>query len=210
MQLAQGHKAVTFPVAGLTFAIILLNVWLHDVLVRLLLVFSLVMLLFILFFFRDPERQIPDSPGILAPADGKIIETTDSKGYSSIKIMMSLFDVHVTRMPIDGKILSIKRKSGSFFPMIPFYTKISRNNARQIILVEGNDHQMKITQISAFLARRCVCYHDIGTFVPRGSRLGIVRLGSEVDIHFPSNSYQVKVQVGQTVRAGETLIATYR
>ncbi|MFX0117055.1 MAG: phosphatidylserine decarboxylase, partial [Candidatus Hodarchaeota archaeon] len=88
--------------------------------------------------------------------------------------------------------------------------KRSRENARQIIKIEVDEFSIETTQISGFLARRCVCYHKPGTVVFRGDRLGIVRFGSEVDTNFPSDRFRVIVQVGQTVRAGETLIAVKR
>ncbi|MHA2273781.1 MAG: phosphatidylserine decarboxylase [Candidatus Hodarchaeales archaeon] len=207
MRFAPGHKIITIPLTGLYGAMLFLYVWLNHVFLLVALSFLAILLMFIFWFFRDPERHAPDGAGIVAPADGKVFEIAEQDGLISVNIMMSLFDVHVTRMPLTGRILSIEKKPGSYFPMLPFYTKKSRKNARQIIKIEVGDFQIETVQISGFIARRCVCYHEPGTIVPRGSRLGIIRFGSEVDTYFPSDRFRVSVKIGQSVRAGETLIA---
>ncbi|MFW9914302.1 MAG: phosphatidylserine decarboxylase [Candidatus Thorarchaeota archaeon] len=207
VRFAPGHKIITIPLAGLFSAIFFLYVWLNHVFLLVALFLSAVLLIFVLWFFRDPERHVPEGTGVVAPADGKVFEIAERDGLTSVNIMMSLFDVHVTRMPLTGRVLSIEKKPGSYLPMLPFYTKISRKNARQKIKIEVGDFQIETVQISGFIARRCVCYHEPGTVVPRGNRLGIIRFGSEVDTSFPSDKFRVSVKIGQNVRAGETLIA---
>ncbi len=207
VRLAPGHKIITIPLTGLLSAMFFLYVWFNHVFLLVALFFSAILLIFVLWFFRDPERHAPDDTGIVAPADGKVFEITEQDDLISVNIMMSLFDVHVTRMPLTGRILSIEKKPGSYFPMLPFYTKKSRKNARQIIKIEVGDFQIETVQISGFIARRCVCYHEPGTVVSRGNRLGIIRFGSEVDTYFPSDRFRVSVKIGQNVRSGETLIA---
>ncbi|MFQ5976512.1 MAG: phosphatidylserine decarboxylase [Candidatus Heimdallarchaeota archaeon] len=210
MRLAQGHRPITIPLEVVIVATFVFSVLLGHIYIQILLVLSLIAFIFVLVFFRDPKRSIPDTAGILAPADGKVFEINEQEGIFSVSIMMSLLDVHVNRMPLTGRILSIEKKSGSHFPMLPFSTKRSRKNARQIIKIEVEDYQIEMIQISGFLARRCVCYYEPGAVVPRGKRLGMVRFGSEVDLHFPSTRFHVIVQIGQRVRAGETMIAVER
>ena len=109
MQLAQGHRPITFSVAVLAILVLLSNLMVNNHYLQIMLLVMSIFFIFTLFFFRDPERSIPRSNGVVAAADGKIIEIEQKSGNIIIKTMMSPFNVHVTRMPLTGKIISIDK-----------------------------------------------------------------------------------------------------
>ena len=160
---------------------------------------------FFLVFFRDPDRKI--GKNIVAVADGKIreiVETADKEAGKCTKIstFMNIQNVHVNRMPIDGKIIDVKHFSGFH---IPAFKKESEKNERVVILVETKIGMIKIVQIAGTLARRVVPYVKKGDTLKKGERIGIIRLGSRVDVYLPSK--RVTVKVGNRVKAGEDNIA---
>ena len=164
--------------------------------------------LFFIVFFRDPEREVGE--GVVACADGKIREITSLKDEDigeSIKVstFMNVYNVHVNRMPFDGVIKDIKHVSGSY---VPAFKKESERNERVIILVDTEVGILKIIQIAGTLARRIVLYIKNGDKVKKGEKIGMIRLGSRVDIYLPSKSIKmVNVKVGDRVKAGCDTIA---
>ena len=164
--------------------------------------------LFFIIFFRDPEREVGE--GVVACADGKIREITSLKDEDigeSIKVstFMNVYNVHVNRMPFDGVIKDIKHVSGSY---VPAFKKESERNERVIILVDTEIGILKIIQIAGTLARRIVLYIKNGDKVKKGEKIGMIRLGSRVDIYLPSKSIKrVNVKVGDRVKAGCDTIA---
>jgi phosphatidylserine decarboxylase len=209
LRLAKGHLIVTVPAALLLLLITILSVWINP-----LAILAGVMLagfLFLLFFFRDPERFSEDDDhfGILSPADGTVYAIEKSEDNLILRIRMSILDVHVNRMPISGTITSILREKGSHWPMIPGLTRSSLRNARQHFLVRTDLGMITITQISGFFAWRCVSYHSKNSYVERGARLGIVRFGSEVVLTLPASSAQIRVGKGVHATAGVTVLASY-
>ena len=163
---------------------------------------------FFLMFFRDPERTI--GKDIVVCADGKIREITDVKdkeiGESvNISTFMNIQNVHVNRMPFDGEITSIKHFSGLH---IPAFKKESEKNERVIIIADTLIGKIKIVQIAGTLARRIVPYIKEGDNVKKGNRIGIIRLGSRVDVYVPKDKIKkIRVKVGDRVKAGEDSIA---
>ena len=166
----------------------------------------LLLLAFHIFFLRDPVREIIENSNlILAPADGKVYEVLQEEGI--IRIRMSLFNVHVNQWPISGKITKISKQSGKYWPFVSISRRGTEENARQIIEIERNDEKYEITQISGFLARRCVTYASIGQKVSQGDKLGIIYYGSEVDIRFPVNKYKILIHKNDITIAGVTVLA---
>jgi len=164
--------------------------------------------IFFLMFFRDPERNI--AKGIVACADGKIREISDLKDKDigeSVKIstFMNVQNVHVNRMIFDGKIMSVRHISGMH---LPAFKKESDKNERVIIIADTIIGKVKIVQIAGTLARRIVPYIKKGDNVKKGNRIGIIRLGSRVDVYLPKEKIKkICVKVGNRVKAGEDSVA---
>lgn len=156
---------------------------------------------FMLVFFRDPERDVP-TEGVLSPADGRVMQVH----ANNISIFMNLHNVHVNRSPVDGTIEQIEHVEGSFKPA---FSKDSEHNERNIITISTEHGDFTITQIAGSFARRIVCYVDAGDSLRRGQRIGIIRFGSRVDVSLP-DGFEILVGKKDKVRAGETVIARLR
>lgn len=163
---------------------------------------------FFLVFFRDPERQIGE--GIVACADGKIREIAeifdkDIGKCLNISTFMNVHNVHVNRMVFDGKIKSISHFSGFH---LPAFKKESDKNERVVMIVETSIGLIKIVQIAGTLARRIVPYVKKDEILKKGYRIGIIRLGSRVDVYLPSVKIKnINVRIGCRIKAGEDKIA---
>ena len=179
-----------------------LHFWIH------LTAFSIFMLisLFFLIFFRDPERKIPPE-GIVSPADGvvKFVEYRDNR--VRIGIFMNIYDVHVNRAPISGKIEDIRHVFGSY---IPAFKKDSERNERTYITMETSIGRVEVVQIAGALVRRIVRYVSEGDEVKKGQRIGMIRFGSRVDVILPSDRVKIIAEEGDRVKAGESVIALLR
>ena len=168
--------------------------------------------LFCLNFFRDPVRSIPSEKSIVvAPADGKVVKNeyiNDSNiGESSqlVSIFLNVFNVHVNRVPIDGLVESVERKQGRF---LAAFNHIASDENEQVITVINNESgKYKIKQIAGLIARRILCYAKEDMKLNKGDRLGFIRFGSRTDIIMPKK-ITLKVEVGQKVIGGETIIGT--
>jgi phosphatidylserine decarboxylase len=168
---------------------------------------------FIVQFFRDPKREIPNAPNlILCPADGKVICVEECfdiyQQVNSIKvsIFMNVFNVHSNRSPVDGIINKIDYFPGKF--VNADFDKASTENERNAIIINlPNGQKLTVVQVAGLIARRILCYVKPGQVVARGERYGFIRFGSRVDIYLPTNSV-VKVSLGQKVKATETILAT--
>ena len=169
--------------------------------------------LFILYFFRDPERTASiDEKTVLTPADGKVIEIQNIEdrenplGMPSIKIsiFMSLFNVHVNRIPIFGKITKIEYNPGKFFSAD--LDKASEYNENNLItLLTDNGYKIVFIQIAGLIARRIVCWIKESNYVKSGQRFGLIRFGSRLDIYLPEDS-RIMVKKLEKVKAGETIL----
>ena len=207
IHLAKGHFIITL---GLLIPLSILSILsFYNGLFLIFFSVNLILLIVHLFFFRDPSRAIiTDSKTILAPADGKIYEIISSKGI--IRIRMSLFDVHVNRWPVSGIITRISTEKGSNWPFLPFLRKGTDENTRQIIDLKNDNGTLRVIQIAGMIARRCVVYSSIGDPIVQGNRLGMIRYGSEVDIEFPSEKYEIIVKEKDKTIAGITKLARLR
>ncbi len=178
--------------------------------------FSLLFLncaLFILFlvFFRDPEREPPVGNGlVLAPADGRIIkveERTDENIPGGrgvlISIFMSLWNVHVNRAPVTGKVTGREYRKGKFLPA--FKDEASRQNEQCGLVIEKDGKSILVRQISGILARRIITYPAEGDLVRIGERIGIILFGSRLDVFLPPDC-EVRVSCGEKTLAGETIL----
>jgi phosphatidylserine decarboxylase len=159
-------------------------------------------------FFRDPERII--GPGVVAVADGKIREITtihDTEVGECIQIstFMNIHNVHVNRMPLDGTIEEITHYRGAH---LPAFKKESEKNERVVLLIHTDIGRIKIVQIAGTLARRIVPYVSKGNAVKKGGKIGLIRLGSRVDLYLPTKRIKaLAIQVTNKIKAGEDTIA---
>jgi phosphatidylserine decarboxylase len=167
-------------------------------------------------FFRDPERHAPAGEGlIVSPADGVLLPVTQAipppelgflaQPRTRLSVFMNVFDIHVNRVPGSGIVEGLAYRPGKFFNAS--FDKASEYNERMAIrlrLLGGQE--LIVVQIAGLVARRIVCALSSGQQVSRGERFGLIRFGSRVDVYLP-DSAQVRVQQGQRVRAGETILA---
>jgi phosphatidylserine decarboxylase len=164
---------------------------------------------FFLWFFRDPERQIPETPGaVVSPADGKITDVSIVNGAGSprrrISIFLSVFDVHVNRSPIAGVIRDVRYQRGKFLNAMGAAS--ADENEQNIVTVEGEGQKVVFKQIAGLLARRIVFTPKIGDHVSRGQRVGLIKFGSRVDVLFAPEA-AVQVKVGEHVKGGASVLA---
>lgn len=192
---------------GLAFgAVALLLGWfIHPVLAA----FPLLLAVFFLWFFRDPERQIPANEGtMVSPGDGKVtdIAVTQVNGEpcARISIFLNVFNVHVNRSPITGVITDVKYKRGKFGNAMGSIS--AEQNEQNVVTVRGETGTVVFKQIAGLLARRIVFYKKIGDPVVRGERVGLIKFGSRVDVIFPAG-VEIKVKVGDHVAGGASVLA---
>jgi phosphatidylserine decarboxylase len=160
---------------------------------------------FCLYFFRDPERKVPEGPVAVSPADGKVVAVLpDTAGAQRISIFLNIFDVHVNRTPIAGKVMCVKYKKGQF--LVASKEAASHSNEQNVITVEGGGSRVVFTQIAGLIARRIVCFKKAGDVVDAGERVGLIKFGSRVDV-FLGPEWEVAVRVGERVSAGSSVIA---
>jgi len=164
---------------------------------------------FFLWFFRDPERTIPQETGaVVSPGDGKVTDvapfTTGCDKYIRVSIFLSVFDVHVNRSPIAGTIRSVRYQRGKFLDArSPSCAELNEQN---VVTVEGEGQTVIFKQIAGLLARRIVFNPKVGDKVERGQRIGLIKFGSRVDILFDP-SVRVNVKIGDRVQGGASVIA---
>ena len=189
--------------ATLTFAII--GCWVMAVIL-------LAAHFFILNFFRDPERVVPQESGVaVSPADGKVIKVETMRDplsgddRTTICVFMNVFNVHVNRMPVAGRIARISYFGGKF--LNASFDKASSDNERNAVLVEDADGQTwTMVQIAGLIARRIICWAEEGDALARGQRFGLIKFGSRVDLYLPAG-YAPAVQIGDKTYAGQTVLA---
>ena len=177
-------------------------------------IFFLVLSAYIFYFFRDPIRTIPTEDVIVSPADGLITyigksnapkECNTKNQFLKISIFLNIFNVHVNRTPIAGKINNIVYVPGKFINAT--LEKSSSDNERNIITIEKENKDIVIvSQIAGLIARRIICDLKVNQQVIKGDRFGIIKFGSRVDLYLPSN-YPTIVSEGQNVIGGETIIS---
>jgi phosphatidylserine decarboxylase len=160
---------------------------------------------FCLYFFRDPERVIPDGPVAVSPADGKIVAIrTDDPASARISIFLNIFDVHVNRTPISGRVTDVRYHKGEF--LVASREEASSQNEQNTITVEGDGTRVVFKQIAGLIARRIVCDKKAGDIVTAGERIGLIKFGSRVDVEF-GPEWEILVKPGMRVSAGSSVIA---
>lgn len=160
---------------------------------------------FVAFFFRDPERVVPSEPGVIAsPADGRIVGIEPNGEAIRISIFLSLFNVHINRSPIEGRIDSVVYKKGAFH--LAFSDAAGAENERNTLTIAGRAFTVTCSQVAGVVARRIVCSKKPGDTVDRGERIGLIRFGSRVDLEIPREA-RMDVALGDRVRGGATTIA---
>jgi phosphatidylserine decarboxylase len=163
---------------------------------------------FFLWFFRDPQREIPAGDGlIVSPGDGKVeeaewIETTAGSRFR-VSIFLSVFDVHVNRVPISGKVTLMEYREGQFLNAMSPESAIL--NEQTLVVIEDGDHSVSFKQIAGLLARRIVCDLKTGDVVQRGQRMGMIKFGSRVDVLMPAD-VELRVKPGDRVRGGSSIL----
>lgn len=169
----------------------------------------LLLAVFFLWFFRDPERQIPAVPGaIVSPGDGKVTDvsliTADGVSRRRISIFLSVFNVHVNRSPIAGIIRDIRYQRGQFVNAMS--AQSAEQNEQNIVTVEGEAGIVIFKQIAGLIARRIVFNFKVGDRLACGQRVGLIKFGSRVDVLFDSDA-AIQVKLGDQVQGGATVLA---
>ena len=159
---------------------------------------------FVAFFFRNPTRTIPGDPlTIVSPADGKVVRVERVGNVTRMSIFLSLFNVHVNRSPIAGRIEAVDYRPGKF--LVAFNDKASSDNERNIVMVSDGRITIVFMQIAGIVARRIVFWKKAGDTVTKGELVGLIRFGSRVDVLFPAGT-EATVSVGDRVKGGSTRI----
>jgi phosphatidylserine decarboxylase len=164
---------------------------------------------FFVWFFRDPERIIPEDFGaVVSPADGKVTDvspvTQNGKSFKRISIFLNVFDVHVNRSPISGTISAAHYQTGKFLnAMNP---ACADSNEQNTVTVKGEGHTIVFKQIAGLLARRIVFTKNIGDTVKRGERVGLIKFGSRTDVLLDVSA-QIEVKIGDRVKGGSSILA---
>jgi len=160
---------------------------------------------FCIFFFRDPERSCTAPPNaVAAPADGRVVAVQELDGRPQIAIFLSVLDVHVNRSPCAGTVETVSHRPGRF--LVAWDPQASTANEQTRLLLQTDRGLVEVKQIAGVLARRIICRVGPGDTLQRGSRFGMIRFGSRVELTLPAGS-RVAASVGDRVRAGETVIA---
>jgi len=191
------------PLVILTVALALSPlIWLAGV--------SGLLLLFILNFFRDPERAIPNEERVIvSPGDGKVVEIVEEKDalldepYRRVSIFLNVFNVHVQRTPVAGRIEQIKYNKGKFLNAASH--KASLDNEQNSMIIHTGQEKVLVKQIAGLIARRIVCWAKEGDNCNLGQRFGLIRFGSRVDLFLPLNA-EIKVSLGDHVAGGSSII----
>jgi len=166
---------------------------------------------FLTYFFRDPDRRVPQDPDLVgSPADGKVMIAGPSDkrwapagDWKQITIFLSPMDVHMNRIPVDGRVTKIEYKPGKF---LPAYNEGSNDNEMNEIWIDHHGHTVVVRQVVGILARRIVCRVSEGQMLARGERIGLMKFGSRMDVFLPTHA-ELRVTVGEQVVGGETVLA---
>ncbi|MBV8570765.1 MAG: phosphatidylserine decarboxylase family protein [Acidobacteriaceae bacterium] len=160
---------------------------------------------FCLYFFRDPERTPPPGDVMVAPADGKVVAVKEiAPGETRVSIFLNIFNVHVNRTPIPGKITGITYQKGKF--LVASHEAASLENEQNTLVVENGTTRVVCRQIAGLIARRIVCYKNAGDSLAPAERIGYIKFGSRVDVLY-GPEWQTKVKRGDRVAAGISVLA---
>jgi phosphatidylserine decarboxylase len=160
---------------------------------------------FCLYFFRDPDRTVPDGAVAVSPADGRVVSVkTVEPNSTRVSIFLNIFDVHVNRTPIAGRITDVEYQPGRF--LVASREGASAENEQNVVTVEGDGTRVVFKQIAGLIARRIVCWKKKGDVVRAGERIGLIKFGSRVDVFF-GPEWDVTVNVRERVAGGSSVIA---
>jgi phosphatidylserine decarboxylase len=167
--------------------------------------------LFVFYFFRDPERTIPASAdNIVSPADGRVVEIVDEPLDSvpghRVSIFLAVWNVHIQRAPVAGRVADVVYRPGRFYGA--FRARASQENEQNIIYIDSPHGRVVFKQIAGAIARRVLCWKSKGEMVALGDRVGMIRFGSRVDLWLPAGT-RVIVNRGQNVKGGESILAKW-
>jgi phosphatidylserine decarboxylase len=192
---------------GISLLVVAVIVWYGTQWVTLAAI-PVVLAVFFLWFFRDPDREIPVGRGlIVSPGDGKVeeaewIETTAGSRFR-VSIFLSVVDVHVNRMPISGKVTLVEYREGQFLNAMNPESAVL--NEQTLIVIDNGTHSVSFKQIAGLLARRIVCDLKAGDVVERGQRIGMIKFGSRVDVLMPAD-VELRVKAGDRVKGGSSVL----
>lgn len=212
--MADDAKSTILSFWLISFALYVLTIFVAHPISYILFGSALVVSLFSLFFFRDPVRNIPNIPDVLvSPADGKILTVNKESNYpgsdekcSHIAIFLNLHDVHVNRIPFDGKISTVEYKPGKFLKA--FDPEANNLNEQYKIELQTSRGKFVILQIAGLIARRLVCRLIPGQDVSAGEKFGLMKFSSRIDLYF-SCKFNIEIEIGQKVRGGESILARF-
>lgn len=160
---------------------------------------------FCLYFFRDPEREIPAGDVLVSPADGKVVAVRQlDSGEMRVSIFLNIFNVHVNRTPIAGRVTAVQYQKGRF--LVASHEAASQENEQNTLIIEGRGTRVVCRQIAGLIARRIVCYKRPGDTVAAGERIGYIKFGSRTDVIF-GPEWSARVKVGDKVAGGSTVLA---
>ena len=213
MKLASEGNIILYPLS-IILSLSIISSYLYDTsIIHIVTSILAALMLFCLNFFRDPKRIIPKQNNlILSPADGKIIKIDEvddpnsGEKFKLVSIFLSVFNVHANRMPVDGKFVDVQYVKGKF--LAAFDHKASDFNERTEIQIETRFGIIMVKQIAGLVARRILCYANVGEKMEAGARLGFIRFGSRTDIILPA-SINLEIKLNQKVLGGETVIGKY-
>jgi phosphatidylserine decarboxylase len=172
-------------------------------------ILGLIPVLFVTWFFRDPDRTVPAGEGlVVSPADGTILEVSETEESkvgpcTKVAIFMSVFSVHVNRAPVTGTVLDVLYKPGTFH--VASLGKKTEANERMIIYLETERGIFRVDQVAGLIARRIICWLTPGTKVEQGEKIGLIRFGSLLECYLPKG-YKATCEQGRKVHAGSSII----
>ncbi|HVN70624.1 MAG TPA: phosphatidylserine decarboxylase [Desulfomonilia bacterium] len=172
-------------------------------------VIGLIPVLFVTWFFRDPDRRIPSGEGlVVSPADGKVIEVSRTEESrvgpcTKVAVFMSVFSVHVNRAPVTGTVLDVLYKPGAF--RVASLGKKTEANERMITYIATDSGIFRVDQVAGLIARRIICWLTPGAKVEQGAKIGLIRFGSLLECYLPKG-YTATCEKGQMVHAGSSVI----
>ncbi|MDP9037776.1 MAG: phosphatidylserine decarboxylase [Acidobacteriota bacterium] len=193
---------------ALGLAVVATLLWLLT-LPKVLIAVPIVLAIFFLWFFRDPNRAIPGGPGdIVSPADGVVTASewieTSAGSRLRLSIFLNVFDVHVNRAPVAGVVKVVEHRHGGFQNAMKPESVLT--NEQTLVVIDGGGFEVSYKQIAGLLARRIVCAVKVGDTVARGQRVGMIKFGSRVDILIPADALP-QVKPGTRVRGGSSVLA---
>jgi phosphatidylserine decarboxylase len=199
----EGYPFISFFGIVTIIVFIAVRIWIAPL--------PLILTIFMLYFFRDPERSIPEGDNIfVSPADGKVIvigNVYEGRHLKSdavqVSIFMSPLNVHVNRFPCDGIVESVVHTNGKF--LSAFKDEASIRNENIAMLLSTRHGKILVRQVAGFIARRAVCRVKAGDTLKKGERYGIIKFSSRLDIYLPKGT-NIKIKLGDKVKAGETVI----